>query len=645
MRGKISSPVKAIIALVIITGVGLSLPVADFTATPSSGSGPLKVELDASASQAGEFEVVEYEWDINEDGYMDLKGVKTSYSFYELGEHEVTLEVTDEEDRENTTTKKINVKEPEGGKVLETKIEETEDGYVYLEAQAGAYDNGTFSCEDVEMEVSINGAFYSLEDPGESYCLYTKEVWVGAGTHTIKFIAEYQDNFTRTEKKEKEIKGEKPELKIYVPQENTVKSENSSLFIEAEAVRGQNTLEGDFTVNLDTLSAELSKTDIGTYTGKINTGEAGNRTLTVTFSNDQWTVSEDIPIQVVEPGEGQISTGNQLDILHPKPGASVSENETVLFEVKLTGPNGLVLNDKEVNYNIEKNGETVSQGLIPQQTYLYTKPYEFEEPGEYTFTAQWEGLKKEIDIQVGSKEDLPEEERLNINLITPRATIYSYGSILNVKSIVEKQDQGIDNAEVIYSVDDQEPRDMNSGGNGEYTGSIEGLSKGRHQVTVVAEHDNETARETVPFKISGKSLHIEVVEPSTNETIQIKEEGRVTFKINVTDQNGVTAENALVKANIKSPIGKEAEVKLTQKEGLYTGEYYPGRTGEYSVTLNARKPNHVSSEEKLNIDVEVQKGSKDVKEAIGGLGMNLLLKIALGIAILILLVALVTRML
>jgi len=67
---------------------------------PLTGTLPFKVEFDASNSLDADNDIVEYEWDFDDDGTVDQEGKKVMYTFEEAGTYTVRLTVADAEDQE-----------------------------------------------------------------------------------------------------------------------------------------------------------------------------------------------------------------------------------------------------------------------------------------------------------------------------------------------------------------------------------------------------------------------------------------------------------------------------------------------------------------------------------------------------------------
>jgi len=88
-------------------------PVASFTATPSRGAPPLRVDVDASASRDPDGSVVRYEWDWG-DGTSGL-GRVLSHTFGAAGAYTITLVVRDDRGGFAFATASIAVEDESGG--------------------------------------------------------------------------------------------------------------------------------------------------------------------------------------------------------------------------------------------------------------------------------------------------------------------------------------------------------------------------------------------------------------------------------------------------------------------------------------------------------------------------------------------------
>lgn len=83
---------------------------ASFSFDPPSGPAPLIVSFDASASKDPDGEIVNYEWDFNDDGIYEDEGVNTKHTFTEAGSFNVTLRLTDSNGEYSTVSNLVAVK-------------------------------------------------------------------------------------------------------------------------------------------------------------------------------------------------------------------------------------------------------------------------------------------------------------------------------------------------------------------------------------------------------------------------------------------------------------------------------------------------------------------------------------------------------
>ena len=85
-------------------------PIAIIEPTPSSGTAPLPVRFDGSASRDKDgASIVDYNWNFGERG-AGAKDKVVEYTFYEAGTYQVSLEVTDDEGLKHDTSVTITVK-------------------------------------------------------------------------------------------------------------------------------------------------------------------------------------------------------------------------------------------------------------------------------------------------------------------------------------------------------------------------------------------------------------------------------------------------------------------------------------------------------------------------------------------------------
>jgi alpha-tubulin suppressor-like RCC1 family protein len=96
-------------------------PAASFTTTPTSGTAPLTVQFDASASSDGDGSIAGYSWNFG-DGSTAGTGLTTSHVFQTTGTHVVTLAVTDNRGATASTTRQISVSPASGQTPTLSKI-------------------------------------------------------------------------------------------------------------------------------------------------------------------------------------------------------------------------------------------------------------------------------------------------------------------------------------------------------------------------------------------------------------------------------------------------------------------------------------------------------------------------------------------
>ena len=83
-------------------------PVASFAATPSSGTAPLTVQFDGSASTDADGSIASYQWNFG-DGSAAGTGVTTGHVYQSAGTYSVTLRVSDNVGASGSTTQQVTV--------------------------------------------------------------------------------------------------------------------------------------------------------------------------------------------------------------------------------------------------------------------------------------------------------------------------------------------------------------------------------------------------------------------------------------------------------------------------------------------------------------------------------------------------------
>ena len=96
-----------------------SAPEAIISTSPSAEAGlpltgklPFKIEFDASGSLDADNDIVQYEWDFNNDGAVDQEGRTATYTFEKAGTYTVKLTVGDSEGQKGSALLNVVVEEP-----------------------------------------------------------------------------------------------------------------------------------------------------------------------------------------------------------------------------------------------------------------------------------------------------------------------------------------------------------------------------------------------------------------------------------------------------------------------------------------------------------------------------------------------------
>ena len=86
-------------------------PAADFTFTPGSGTAPITIEFDATASNDPDGSITSYSWTLGQIPERTQTGKMTTYTFEQPGEFTVTLTVTDNQGMTSSTQHRISVRQ------------------------------------------------------------------------------------------------------------------------------------------------------------------------------------------------------------------------------------------------------------------------------------------------------------------------------------------------------------------------------------------------------------------------------------------------------------------------------------------------------------------------------------------------------
>lgn len=152
-------------------------PTAKFTTSPAiengevSGPVPLAVSFDANASTDPDDDIIDYEWDFDNDGTIDDTGDKASYTYQEVGNFEARLILTDAVGNQDEYTVPVEVTEQ--GIIARLEIS-VSNGEVPLTVQ---FDAGSSSYK----EGNIVSYEYNFGDGSDSY--------IGGSSVTYKYTS------------------------------------------------------------------------------------------------------------------------------------------------------------------------------------------------------------------------------------------------------------------------------------------------------------------------------------------------------------------------------------------------------------------------------------------------------------------------
>ena len=166
-------------------------PVASFTATPDSGTVPLSVSFDATASTDPDGSIVSYSWDFA-DGSPVETGDSVTHDFTAAGTYDVILTVTDDLGNTHTTTQSITVNpvintcvHPANNIVTNGSFESNLSGWSYFSNGGGSANATTMDQDHCDYSAKLD-----FTGTGSNVQLYQHSIGLDASTdYTLSFRA------------------------------------------------------------------------------------------------------------------------------------------------------------------------------------------------------------------------------------------------------------------------------------------------------------------------------------------------------------------------------------------------------------------------------------------------------------------------
>ncbi len=167
-------------------------PIAAFTANPTSGTAPLGVSFDASASSDEDGTIASYAWDFGDGNTVTLQADTASNVYTTAGTYTATLTVTDDDGAVGTATQTITVEAAavNNPPVIASIADVSEDEGATVSVSVSATDTDDFE-DDITLSIEVDGlnaSEYTFTDNGDgtaSFSWLTDFNDAGAYTATV----------------------------------------------------------------------------------------------------------------------------------------------------------------------------------------------------------------------------------------------------------------------------------------------------------------------------------------------------------------------------------------------------------------------------------------------------------------------------
>jgi outer membrane protein assembly factor BamB/chitodextrinase len=423
-------------------------PSASFDFSPSSPKVDEEITFDGSES-SDDTGIVTYEWDFNNDDSFESSGEKTTTTFESAGENTITLRVTDDQGRSDSTSQTISISNTSSPPTASFEISPSNPEVgeeITLDASGSSDDNGiaTFA-----WDINDNGTF---DFTGQ--------------TTTVSFDSTGENTIT-LRVKDKQGKSDTTSQTISVNNTNSAPTASFDLSpTEPEVGEDVNFDASSSSDDNSIATYEWDLNDDGSYDvagqSPTNTfGSAGDYTVTLRVTDNQGksdSVSKTI----------SVINGNSPPkaSFYTSPGAPLVDEEVTLDASGSSGDNGIATYEWDLN----DNGTFSTTGQ--------TTTVSFDSTGEYTIT-----------LRVTDTEGATSTSEQTLSVSTDEFQQY--------KEIHLETAQRVDEATISDMGAENEARTANK----EYTAAVEN-----------GEINKQTAIEAIRRFISGCNVTLSVAE-------------------------------------------------------------------------------------------------------------------------------------